>query len=83
MKKISTLLATLTLLATPAVAQVADPNMSCADWLKLVAQAGPAPSTGNPAADKMAADMTAKMKAYCTANPTAKATDAAMKAAGG
>ncbi|MGU3493728.1 hypothetical protein ACLBXM_06770 [Xanthobacteraceae bacterium A53D] len=83
MTKISVILAALALSVAPAVSQVADPNMTCGDWLKLMEQAGPTPSTGNPAADKMAADMTAKMKAYCTANPTAKVTEAAMKAAGG
>lgn len=62
-----------------ASAQVTDPNMSCADYLKLAASVGPSPKTGNAEADKMAADIETKMKAYCTANPAAKAMDAAQK----
>ncbi len=65
---------------TSASAQVSDPDMKCADYLKLVAQMGATPTTGNAEADKMAADMDAKMKAYCTANPAAKVTEAAEKA---
>lgn len=67
----------------PASAQVSDPNMSCADYLKLAAAAGPTPKTGDAATDKMAAEMDSKMKAYCTANPKAKAMEAAEKAMGG
>ena len=69
----------LCLATTSAMAQVPDPEMSCADYLKLAASSGPTPKTGDAATDKMAADMDAKMKAYCTANPTVKAMDAAMK----
>jgi len=65
--------------ASSAMAQVQDPEMNCADYLKLAASSGPTPKTGDAATDKMAAEMDAKMKAYCTANPTVKAMDAAMK----
>ncbi|WP_029002447.1 hypothetical protein [Azorhizobium doebereinerae] len=79
----SILLLAAALGATPSLAQVSDPNMSCADYLKLAAAAGPTPKTGDAATDKMAADMDTKMKAYCTANPKAKAMEAAEKAMGG
>jgi len=77
------LVATFAISMTPAFAQVSDPSMSCADYLKLAASAGPTPKTGDAATDKMAADMDAKMKAYCVANPKAKAMEAAEKAMGG
>lgn len=63
-----------------ASAQMTDPDMNCADYLKLVASMGPTPKTGDAAADKMAADIDAKMKVYCTANPKAKVMEAAEKA---
>jgi len=74
---------TLAFSVAPALAQVSDPSMSCADYLKLAASAGPTPKTGDAATDKMAADMDTKMKAYCVANPKAKAMEAAEKAMGG
>ena len=77
------LVVTFAITMTPALAQVGDPSMSCADYLKLAASAGPTPKTGDAATDKMAADMDAKMKAYCVANPKAKAMEAAEKAMGG
>lgn len=70
-------------MAGSAMAQMTDPSMTCADYLKQAATAGPTPKTGDAAMDKMAADLDKKMKAYCTANPTAKAMDAAAKAMGG
>ena len=66
------------LAATPALAQ-SDPNMTCADYLKLAAKTGPTPKTGDADADKMAADMDKKMADYCKANPTVKASDAMEK----
>ena len=63
-----------------AMAQMTDPSMTCADYMKHAAAAGPTPKTGDAAMDKMAADMEKKMKDYCTANPTAKAMDAAASA---
>ncbi len=82
--RIASLLAfTLAIGMTPAMAQMSDPSMTCADYLKLAASAGPTPKTGDAATDKMAADMDAKMKAYCVANPKAKAMEAAEKAMGG
>ena len=70
--------------AMPAFAQtnpnaVTDPNMSCADYLKLEASAGPTPTTGDASTDKMAADIDKKMSDYCKKNPTAKAVDAAQQ----
>lgn len=66
-----------------ASAQVADPEMTCADYLKTVAASGGTPKTGDAAMDKMAGEVDAKMKTYCTANPKVKAMDAAMKVMGG
>ncbi len=83
MRMSSLLVLTFALCASPAFAQMSDPDMSCADYLKLAASAGPTPKTGDAATDKMAADMDNKMKSYCTANPKAKAMDAAQKAMGG
>ena len=69
--------------STLATAQgVTDPNMDCATYLELARSVGPTPKTGDAAFDKIAADMEAKMKAYCTANPKAKAMEAAEKAMG-
>jgi hypothetical protein len=69
----------LALAAGPALAQGTDANMSCADYLKAAAAMGPTPSSGDAATDKAAAEMDAKMKAYCTANPTVPFADAATK----
>jgi hypothetical protein len=69
----------VTLGATSATAQ-SDPNSTCADYLKLVAQMGATPKSGDAAADKMAADIDKKMSDYCKANPTAKVSDAMEKA---
>jgi hypothetical protein len=78
------LVATLICLgASTAFSQVTDPEMTCADYLKTAATSGGTPKTGDAAMDKMAADVDAKMKVYCTANPKVKAMDAAMKVMGG
>ena len=50
---------------------------------KSAEASGETPKSGDAAADKMAAEAEARMKAYCQANPKAKAMDAAMKAMGG
>lgn len=71
------------LFAGPALSQATDPAQSCADYLKVVATTGGTPKSGDAAVDKMAADIDAKMKTYCTANPNVKAMDAAMKIMGG
>ena len=64
-------------------AQVTDPEMTCAGYLKQVAATGGTPKSGDASADKMAADIDKKMADYCAAHPTEKAMDAAMKALGG
>ena len=69
--------------AITASAQVTDPEMTCATYLKQEAAAGPTPKTGDAAMDKMAADLDKKVHDYCVAHPDAKAMDAAMKAMGG
>lgn len=66
-----------------AIAQVTDPEATCADYLKTVAASGGTPKTGDASMDKMAAEIDGKMKVYCTANPKVKAMDAAMKVMGG
>lgn len=71
------------LFAGPALSQSTDLEQSCADYLKVIATTGGTPKTGDAAVDKMAADIDAKMKVYCTANPNVKAMDAAMKVMGG
>lgn len=72
-----------TLFSGPALAQVTDPEATCADYLKSIAATGGTPKTGDAAMDKMAAEVDGKMKVYCTANPKVKAMDAAMKVMGG
>lgn len=72
-----------TVLATADHAQTMDPEMTCADYMKSAEASGETPRSGDAAADKMAAEAEARMKAYCQANPKAKAMDAAMKAMGG
>ena len=69
--------------AAPASAQITDPDMTCAGYLKQVAATGPTPKTGDASMDKMAADLDKKVADYCKAHPTEKAMDAAMKALGG
>jgi len=82
--KISLLAATLLAgLSLSATAQITAPEMTCAGYLKQVAETGPTPKTGDPSMDKMAADLDKKMADYCKAHPTEKAMDAAMKALGG
>lgn len=73
----------LTFVSFSTSAQVTDPEMTCGDYLKVVATSGGTPKTGDAAMDKMAADVDAKMKVYCTANPKVKAMEAAMKVMGG
>jgi hypothetical protein len=70
-------------LSLSVTAQVTDPEMTCAAYLKQVATSGGTPKSGDAATDKMAADVDKKMADYCTAHPTEKAMDAAMKALGG
>lgn len=70
-------------LSMSAQAQITDPEMTCAGYLKQVATTGGTPKSGDASADKMMADMDKKMADYCKAHPTEKAMDAAMKALGG
>ena len=67
-------------LAVPAFAEITDPDMTCASYLKAET---PTPKSGDAAMDKMAADMDKKVHEYCVAHPDVKAMDAAMKAMGG
>jgi hypothetical protein len=70
------------LLASSASAQVTDPEMTCADYLKTAASTGGTPKTGDAAMDKMAADVDARIKASCAANPKMKEMDAEMTVMG-
>lgn len=58
-------------------------DMSCADYLKVDAEAQAQLSAADKAmmqADPQAAAIDAKMRAYCRANPKASSSEAAMKA---
>lgn len=69
------------LIPAQALAQAGD--MSCADYLAADAQMAAAMSAADRAAmqaDKQAAAIDAKMRAYCKANPAASSSEAAMKA---
>ncbi len=61
--------------ASSALAQ-SDMNMTCADYLKQLAQMGGTQKTGDATADAM----NKKMDDYCKANPTAKVSEAMEKA---
>lgn len=60
------------LLASGALAAIADREMSCADWLKT----GARKKSDHPAA------VEAKIRAFCAANPKMKAVDAEMTMTG-
>ncbi len=64
-----------TLAVTAAQAQ-SDPNMTCADYLKALAQMGGTQKTGDATTDAM----NKKMDDYCKANPAAKVSEAMDKA---
>lgn len=70
----------LAAVASPGLAQVTDPDMTCGAYLKAET---PTPKTGDAGMDKMAADLDKKVHDYCVAHPDAKAMEAAMKAMGG
>ena len=79
MKFVSGLALAAALFAMPVHAQVADPDMTCDGYMKAVAEMGATPKTGDAALDEMAADLDAKIAAYCKANPKAKAMEAVAK----
>jgi hypothetical protein len=79
MKNLFSIVIVSFIVATAAHAQVTDPNLNCEQYMKMSADMGPTPKTGDAAMDKMAADIDAKMAAYCKANPKAKAMEAAEK----
>jgi hypothetical protein len=79
MKSVSGLALAAALFALPVQAQVEDPNMTCEGYMKVVADMGATPKTGDAALDKMTADIDAKIAAYCKANPKAKAMEAVAK----
>lgn len=69
--------------ASVPAAQAQTGDMSCAEYLKVDAQAQASLSAADKAmlkADPQAAAIDAKMRAYCTANPKASSSEAAMKA---
>ncbi|GEP11197.1 hypothetical protein [Methylobacterium gnaphalii] len=71
----------LTAFVSGAAAQTGD--MSCADYLKVEAQAQASLSAQDKAmlqADPQAAAIDAKVKAYCRANPKVLSSEAVMKA---
>ena len=56
----------------PAAAQITDRELSCADWLK----------SGGHRKSEYSATVTAKIRAFCAANPKMKAIDAEMTMTG-
>jgi hypothetical protein len=66
-------------LASPAFAQVTDPDMTCATYLKAL-DSTPTPKTGDADMDKQVAALEKKVRATCTADPKMKAMQAVMKA---
>lgn len=79
MKEFSAVVVAAALLTGAAQAQPADPNMNCQEFLEMAASMGPTPKTGDANIDKMAADVEAKLSAYCKANPKANAMEAVQK----
>ena len=71
--------AALLALASPSLAQVTDPEMSCATYIKQL-DTTPTVKTGDAAMDKMAETLEKKVRANCAADPKMKAMQAVMKA---
>jgi hypothetical protein len=67
------------LLSGVANAQLSDPNLNCEQYMKMAAEMGPTPKTGDATMDKMAADIDTKMAAFCKGNPKANAAEALAK----
>lgn len=67
------------LLASPARAAITDPELSCAAWLKT---GGHKPKTQHAGANREAAAVEARIRAFCAANPKMKAVDAEMTVTG-
>lgn len=77
------LLSASALLALLPVAAMAQADMSCADYLKADAQMASQMSAADKAtlaADPTAAALDNKVRAYCTKNPKAPASEAMQKA---
>ncbi|GAU83028.1 hypothetical protein BIWAKO_02951 [Bosea sp. BIWAKO-01] len=66
------------LLASPASAAITDPEMTCAAYLR---NGGHKPA-GHTARDRTPADVAARIRAFCAANPKMKAMDAEMTMTG-
>ncbi|MDB5544630.1 MAG: hypothetical protein JWO64_1779 [Hyphomicrobiales bacterium] len=67
------------LLSGVANAQLSDPNLNCEQYMKMAAEMGPTPKTGDATMDKMTADIDTKMAAFCKGNPKANAAEALAK----
>ncbi|MGO4735935.1 hypothetical protein AB4099_05290 [Bosea sp. 2KB_26] len=67
------------LLASPAAAAITDPDMTCAAYLR---NGGHKPAAGHAARDRAPADVAARIRAFCAANPKMKAMDAEMTMTG-
>jgi hypothetical protein len=70
------------LLVSSASAEVTDPEMTCAEYLKTVATNARTHKAGHATTGKTAADVEARIKAFCAANPKMKAMDAEMTVTG-
>ena len=67
------------LLAAPAHAAISNPDLSCAAWLK---SGGHLPKAQAASANREAAAVKARIRAFCAANPKMKAIDAEMTVTG-
>ncbi|KFC65057.1 hypothetical protein FG93_04915 [Bosea sp. LC85] len=67
------------LLTSPASAAITDPEMTCAAYLR---SSGHKPPAGHAARDRTPADVAARIRAFCAANPKMKAMDAEMTMTG-
>lgn len=67
------------LLACPASAAITDPEMTCAAYLR---RSSHKPTAGHAARDRVPADVAARIRAFCAANPKMKAMDAEMTMTG-
>lgn len=65
---------------SPASAEITDPEMTCAQYLRSTGAR--THKAGHAARDRTAADVEARIKTFCAANPKMKAIDAEMTVTG-
>jgi hypothetical protein len=74
------LVLSLLLLAAPAAAEITDPEMSCAQYLKTAP--GRAHKANHAKAGGASGEVEARVRAFCAANPKMKAIDAELTVTG-